>query len=355
MAESARDKHAVDPELIKLARSRTKIGVVTAAGVVFLCLLFLVRLWPDRRFAGSDAQPQRVTVADILAGNVALDRYITVDAEPLMAHAIRATKAKGSLGFRVVPARDTGERLWLALSGDGWEAPQASYSGRLRKLGDLPFADAVTEFAAAHPEPVFATTAAVRAASGAGHVTTVTGDVTVAPTDRVRFDVVDPSTATIVCTFIDRLPNTAAWSAALSSAGIAQTSPLKESTDQVRFEVSEPDAVETLNAKLNAAGLWGARVEPVTRLFETTWASLSVVPAGFAVNGTTIPDAQIDLIGIYAQRGIPAGAYALITGEHPEEYWHVLPVTIALAAIALIFAWALVRAIKRELPTKPDA
>ena len=48
-------------------------------------------------------------------------------------------------------------------------------------------------------------------------------------------------------------------------------------------------------------------------------------------------------------RGIPSDAYALITGEHPEDYWYVLPVTILLAAIGLLFAWALVRAVKRDL------
>ncbi len=351
MAEPVEDKDKPDPELIKLSRSRPKIGIITSAGLVFLSVLFAIRLNPDRRFAGASQTPDKVAIADVLAGNVALDRNVAIDADLLMSHAIRSTAAKGSLGFRVVPVRDTGERLWLVLSGDGWEAPQATFTGRLRKLDDMPFADSVKDFAAAHPRPVFATAAAVRAGATSGHVTTVTGDVTVAPGDKVKFDVVDPNAAVIVCTFNDRLKDTAAWSKALSNAGIAQTSPLQESTNQVRFEIAEPDAVPSLTHKLELAGLWAARVDPVTRPFETTWSSLGIVPAGFAVNGTTIPDAQIDLIGLYVSRGIPSGAYALISDEHPEDYWYVLPVTFALAAIALIFAWALVRAIKREMPT----
>jgi hypothetical protein len=341
----------VDPELIKLARSRPKIGIVTAAGVVFLCALFLVRVGADRRFAG-EGEPTPVTVADVLAGKIGDDRYVTLAAEPQMAHAIRTTTAKGSVGLRVAPVRDTGERLWLALSGDGWEPPQASYTGRLRRLDDVAFGPSVSEFAAAHPRPVFATAAAIRAAAGGPKLATVTGEVAVAPGDRVKFDVVDPNVATLVCTFNERLPNTAAWSRALAEAGIAQTSPLHESTDTVRFEITEPDAVASLTRALEAHQLWAARVEPVTRPFETTWSSLSIVPAGFSVNGTTIPDPQIDLIGVYVARGIPAGAYALITGELPGDYWHVLPVTIALVAIGLVFAWALVRAIRRELPTR---
>src|SRR3569623_722577 len=152
MADAAKDenegapipKDAIDPELIKLGRPRPKIGVITAAGLVFLSVFFLWRLNPDRRFAGSAETPARVTAADIVAGKVALDRFVAVDAEPLIAHAIRATNSKGSLGMRVVPARGTGERLWLVLSGDGWDPPTVGpYTGRLRKLGDLPFADAI--------------------------------------------------------------------------------------------------------------------------------------------------------------------------------------------------------------------
>src|SRR4051812_15730697 len=45
-------KDAIDPELVRLSRPRPKIGVITAAGLVFLCGFFLIRLQADRRFAG---------------------------------------------------------------------------------------------------------------------------------------------------------------------------------------------------------------------------------------------------------------------------------------------------------------
>ena len=65
--------------------------------------------------------------------------------------------------------------------------------------------------------------------------------------------------------------------------------------------------------------------------------------------GRPMLDAQLDLIGLYVARAIPDGAYALIAGEKPQDYWYVLPVTIVVALIALLFAWALARAIKRDL------
>ena len=81
------------------------------------------------------------------------------------------------------------------------------------------------------------------------------------------------------------------------------------------------------------------------------WLAVALPLAGFVVNGTTIPDAQIDLLGLYVARSIPSDAYALITDENPADYWYVLPITIALCVIGLIFAWALVRAVKRDLLT----
>src|SRR5882757_10728793 len=119
-APIARD--AIDPDLVKLARARPKVGMITAAGIAFLCLWFVLRLNPDRRFAGEGA-PRPVSVADVLDGKVAADARIQVAAEPLIAHAVRATNAKGSLGLRIVPVRGTAGRLWIAVSGDGWNAP----------------------------------------------------------------------------------------------------------------------------------------------------------------------------------------------------------------------------------------
>ena len=360
MAESTREpeegapipKDAIDPELIKLSRPRPKVGVITAAGLVFLSVLFLLRLNPDRRFGGAAEEPTRTTAADVVAGKVAADTFVSLEAEPLVAHAIRATNAKGKLGLRVVPARGTGEKLWLVLDGDGWSAPNIGvYTGRLRKLSELPFASAIADYAAAHPRPVFAAASAVRAGLASGKVATVTGEtVTVAAADRVAFDVVEPNTSVIVCALDERYPNAAAWTKALTDAGITPNGAPQATTEQAKFEVTGTPS--TLTQKLQAANLWAARVDAVTHHLETTWGALAgSSPAGFTVNGTTIPDSELDLVGLYVARGIPTDAYALITGDKPADYWYVLPVAIALAVIALVFAFALVRAVKRDLIT----
>jgi hypothetical protein len=359
------DKDAIDPDLVKLRRKPLKIGPITCAGIVFLSLLFLLRINPDRKFSGSGSEPQKVAVADVVAGNVGTEKYVAIDgqAEPLMSHAIRTAAAKGTLGLRVVPVRGTGDKLWLVINGDGWEEPQLKgYIGRLRELGDLPFATAANDYLSSHPEPVFASAAAVRAGIAAGKVTAVTGEqIQLRDTDRVAFEVADPDAAVIVGTFNKdttapklattvRLANAADWAAALAKAGIVTHGEWRTTDDVARFDVQAPGIAATLRDQLAKAELWGARVEPVVHHYETTWGALKgSSPAGFVVSGATVPDAQVDLVGMYVERAIPSGAYALITGEKPEDYWYVLPVVLMVAAIALLFTWALVRAVRRDL------
>ncbi len=343
-------KDAIDPDLIKLSRARPKIGVITAGGLVFLCVVFLLRLGPDRRFGmgGDTATP--VAIADVIGGKIADDKYVALDAEPLVSHAIRASANKGNLGLRLVPARGTGERLWLVVGGDGWDAPaQGKYTGRLRPLDKLAFADAVRDYATEHPRPMFASASAVRAGLASGKVATVTGDdVTVADADQVAFDVIDADHSVIVGSYNERIATAAAWKKELADAGITTGTMDESALDQTRVSVAM--SVADATTKLETAKLFAARVEPVTHHYTTTWGALrGSAPTGFTVEGATLPDAQIDMIGLYVARGIPSDAYALVTTDVPADYWYMLPITIAVALIGLVFAWAFVRAVKRDL------
>ena len=361
-------RDAIDPDLVKLARTRPKIGAITAAAVVALCGYFIFfYLAPDRRFAGEPEEPRAVVLADVAAGKVADNSHVTVDADPMMSHAIRV---KGETELRVAPARGTGERVWLVLPSDGWSKPTLkAYVGRLRELSQLPFAELLNTHTTKFPRPLFANAAGIRAGLTGGQITTVTGDkIAVADSDKIAFDVVDPGRATIIASFTDKrdareddpghgpLTDANLWIAELAKHGITATvSPTPGQVDavlgQARLEVAMPVAAVT--EKLEAAKLWAARIERVTRHHEATWGALRGSPAGaFTIGGHTIPDAQIDLIGLFVQRGVPGDAYALVTGEQPQDYWKVLPLTIALAVIGLFFAWALVRAVRELLPAR---
>ncbi len=368
-------RDTIDPELVKLARTRPKIGAITAAAVVALCIFFMFRLGSDRRFGGEPEAPRAVALADVAAGKVADESFVSFEAEPMMSHAIRVkgdssgcTRASGHV--RVTPALGTGERVSLVLSGDGWERPNLrAHTGRLRRIGELPFAGVLDRHATANPRPTFASAASVRAAFAGGPVATVAGDrIAVADTDRVAFDVVEPGRSRIIATFTGKrapaeddlghgpLTDAKLWIAELAKHGVTATiSATPGEADavlgQVRLDVAMP--VADVTAKLEAAKLWAARVERVTRHHETTWGALRASPAaGFAVSGQTVPDAHVDLVGLYVKRGVPGDAYALLVGEQPTDYWYVLPITVVLGIIGLLFAWALVRAVRDLVPAR---
>jgi hypothetical protein len=361
-------KDQIDPDLIKLKRARPKVGLVTAAGMVFLCAFFIVKLNADRSFAGEGDTPRLVQVADVAAGKVDAESFVEIPAEPMMTHAIRAAKGKSDPGLRVTPVRGTNERVWLVLDGIGWDAPVVSnrYAGRLRPLTDMPFAAAVRAHASNNPRPVFATAAEVRGGFGSGKLKTVDGDeILVRDSDRVAFDVIDPNLSTIVATFAPGTPDHAAvldlasWQKAIDALGIKATPIPQDDKDkalgQVRFDSQQP--VAEVTTKLEGAKLWSARVESVTRHLETTWGALKgSSPTGFTIGTTTIPDAQLDLVGIYVTRPIPANAYALIVGEVPQDYWYILPITVVVGLIGLLFLWALIRTVRRDfLPARAQA
>jgi hypothetical protein len=349
-APIARDQ--IDPDLVKLSRTRIRVGVITAAGLVVLCIVFLLRLAPDRRFAGASATPAPATIDEILAGKIDTDQLVVLNAEPVIAHALRVTKTPGRLGLRITPARGSHDRLWIVVSGDGGAAPAlAGYVGRLRKLDELAFFSAAERYAAEHPRPVFAQAAAIRAGVATSTVTTVAGErVTLRDTDAIALDVIAADTCTIAASFNERLPDTAAWTAALERAGLKPTAATAPDTVLGQVRLTVPASVAEATTKLETAGLWDARVEPVTRHLQTTWATLrKSPPARLDVGGQLLPDAQIALVGLYTTRTIPAEAYAVVTGEVPDDYWYVMPITLALAAILLVFSWALVRAIRRDL------
>lgn len=345
-------KDAIDPELIKLRRPRPKVGMITAAGVCLLCLLFYLRLGDDRRFAGSTARA--VAVGDILAGKVEPEQLVTVTAEPVVANVVRASTSKGQQGLRLAPVRGSGERLWLVLPGDGM-SPMSETSqvrGRLRPLAALPFAANIEAFLQQHPRPVFAPPNAVRAALASGKLRTVSGDeVQPADRDEVAADLVDLESAVVVVTFGERLPDVATWAQKLVEAGVlpsAEVAPRQATTETARFSVAgSPTEVAQ---RLEKAGLWAARVEPVLRSLRGTWGELRTSSASALRFGEAqVPDAQIDLIGVLTARGVPQGAFVLVSGEDPALYWYVRPISYALLALAALFAWVLVRAIRRDL------
>src|SRR5205814_6093353 len=185
-------------------------------------------------------QPRPVALGDITDGRAGENEHVVVAAEPLRANAIRIVKNKGDVGLRLVPVRNTADRVWLALPGDDWDGPVADgkYAGRLRALDALPLAGVARDYAAETPrlelvKPTDATAATIKAASGD----------TIAPADgdRVAYDVIEPAAALITASIVPRYPNEKAWLAAFAIASITDVTAEKpreidEAFGQLRFD-----------------------------------------------------------------------------------------------------------------------
>ena len=156
------------------------------------------------RRRGADARRPR---ADVTARQGRRRSLLTLEAEPLMAHAIRATTAKNSLGLRVVPARGTASSSGSCCPATAGIKPTIG-SVRRPPAQARPSCRSPTRFAAsrpAHPRPVFATARrrARRVCERARSTTVSRRDsATSSDGDRVGFDAHRSETVPIVvCTY----------------------------------------------------------------------------------------------------------------------------------------------------------
>ena len=349
-------RDAIDPELVNLRRAPTPLGLVSALGVVVLCIAMLVRLRHDFAYSRQGAA-QASAAAEIAAGKVADNRHVTLDAPADRAGAVRLFVTRGSLGSRVVAVRGTADRLWLALPGDPWGSAvhhDDRVTGRLRRLSDLRYAGPLAATLKQHPVPRFISGVELRRAKAAAttQLTLLDGSpLTIAPTDELDLDLVDPGAAIVVATISTSFPDAAAWSAPLAQAGVitAGQAPISTSATTARWLVQRPDAVAAMTTALDAAALWGARAEPSTVTQRAPWASTTVSDAGVTVGTSLVPWSAIDVVGVWAPRPVPDGAWIVLADEAPGDYWYLMPIYIGLVLIGLLALWALIRAVKRAL------
>ena len=358
-------KDAIDPELINLRRKRTPIGAVAAIGIVVLCVTLSLRLWPDMRYSRVGDHPT------VVAGAAAphRDELVDVDVQLDYARAVRLRQSASSSGQRAVPVRGRGDALWIVMGGGdlaGGDAltgtsSDSHYVGRARALNDVTFGAELRHFVEAHPAPQFFTAEVVRAAlaSNATSLTNVEGEtVALGAADAMEVDGADRDAAKIVVAFNERFADAKAWATVLAAAGLitADQPPSETGRDTARFLVKRPDAVASITKALHDASLWGARVEPVTTTLRATWAQAQAdggVALSLASPATGSAPYAVDLVRVMSARHIPVDAMVVLVDEKPGDYWYVLPVVIALGVLGLLFAWAGIRAVKRDWLAPP--
>lgn len=372
--KSAEDAE-LDPELLRLPRPRTRIGPVLAASVVVFCLYMMVTLRHDLAFSRAGDTPVRVdSVQQLLGGAAGPDELVALGAVPDRAAAARLGSSEADDGYRVAPALGSGGRVWLVLPGNVWAADisyQEVYTGRLRGFDHVPFADELESWVREQPPaPRFVTGKALRetASAGASTIVAATGDtIHLRPDTPVELRVERSDRTEIHAPLTGTRTDEAAWRSALAAAGvpIAAVRPAgdRPEGDDVHAE-DEPDQPvalifttplesEAVSAALARHRLLEAWAEPVVEHLQTSFGALSVTAAGFDVGGRTVAAGEVEWGAVTAARTVGDDALLLITGEHPDAYWYILPLYIVLGLFAMLFCWGLIRSLRQEPETSP--
>lgn len=353
-------KDEIDPELISL-RPRTQVGLLTAFALVGFSVYLAIRLWPDFQYAGEGAA-RAVTLDQIAAGQVDDESHVSVRVELERAAAVRVRQSNADPGLRLAPALGAGDRVWVAVEGSGWAPPRESgrYTGRLRRLSELPFADAFRAQVAKHPPTRFITSDELRRgrATAVTTLATIGGDqIAIDAADPLEVAIDDPNAVTVVGSFTERQPDDAAWTKALADAGLvaAGTAPRASDEWQVWFEVRSPGALANTGKALEKAGLWGARVEPIKVHHTARWDAIGFESDQLRFGDVLLPSSAVDVVAIRAPRPLPSDPWLLVAGDQPGAYWYVRPLYGVIGLFGLLFAWALFRTARRELfsPTAP--
>ena len=354
-------RDAIDPELISLPRFGGRIGPVLALSMVVFSAYLLLRLTDDLVFSRQGPEPAEVaSPAALLAQGDIDNRFVRVHAVPDRAFATRVQASRANQGSRLAPAQGTNDRLWLMIDGSVWTAGiryEEVYAGRVRELDDMPFAEPLRQHVAQRPPaPRFVAPEAVRTAltAAAGTVASPAGDAIAVSADTpVHVYETSPDRVRIEVISTERLPDAAAWSRALAEIGLvapeataaARPEPMPGGPGWL-FTVPATGDVEAIATALRDARLVpAARVLPLEIVHETTWGQLAVRDDALMVAGTAVPWPQISWVTPIVPRVVPDVAWVLVADESPASYWYVLPLFAVLGISALLFAWALVRAV----------
>lgn len=344
----------VDPELIALSRPRARVGPVLGVSIIALCVYLIAAMWADLTFSLGGSDPSELAGWTELVEGDHDNAFVSVTAPPDRSFAAQLAAGKtGVGGHRMMPVQGSDDRVWLYTDSNPW-SPSAvqydeRYTGRVRRIDDLPFSDTLRAYLAAQSAtPRYVEPARVREALGAGAdriEDPAGGVITVQPGAPVAVVATVPGQIELLAMSTDDRPDAASWELALANAGVlAPGERAVGGTEQVfRFLLRTELGLDELRAKLAAAQLFAVTARPVTVRRTATWAELESTAQGLRVRDELAPWDDIVSITVTVRHALPAGAVVVLTDEQPGNYWYVLPLAIVLALFAALFAWGLVR------------
>lgn len=355
----------LDPELLKLSKPRTRVGWLLSLAVVVLCAYWMGKLRSDLAFSRQGGEPVAVEAAEI--AKVASDRYVSLRAVPDRARVARVHYG-ADLGSHVAPVLGSGGSLWLLTPASAF-APASTpdgarsgdrYTGRVKRLDEMPFFDQLRQFFAALPvfEPLEVSQAIAALTSGATEIETAHGDhleldrgAAVEVVRRIR------GRALIVAT---SNPNgrsdELSWRSALTRAGVLShgDQPITDSPESWTYEIPAPAGLAPIEKKLADAGLAGAAVMPVEKVYTTTWGQLQVRGSEVVAGDTAMPAAEITTVAVAHRPPLPGDAVVVVATESPSDYWYILWLYGLFGAVILLFGWSLIKALRGSEPPTPQ-
>lgn len=342
----------LDPELVNLSRPRQmRIGVVMSLSVLVFCGYIMYKIYPDLQFARSSEDPTAFGSAAEMLRDANPEQLVRVRAVPDRAFAIHVAHSVADDGSRLTPIQGTDGKLWLMVGGSVWKAFTHSevYTGRLRRVRDLPFYDSLRAHVVGRERgPRFVTPNAARTALDARQSVVIgpSGDripVADSTPTHVYETVADKARIQVFST--ERRPRERDLTRAMKDAGLitAEFKPERGPKDSWIYVVDIPGGADAAWAKLRDAKLFHANAQPIKRIYETTWARMASQGERLVAGNNALLWSNVTWVAVEVPRALPSDAMVLITQETPGEFWYVLPLFVILGLAALFFAYPLVR------------
>lgn len=363
---SAADSHAdeagrpfkegeLDPELLKLPRSKPRVGPILAGAIIVLSVFLIGKLWGDLWFSLGGDEP---TTYDSIPG--LLDKgepgeYVAIRAVPDRTVGGLVRKSKADEGQFLRPVFGSDQRLWLLTAADHWNAHvehSEVHTGRLRRLGEFRFFEQFVAFmngdAGLVPRAVEPTALgkALESRAGGAKLSAVGGGLLeLSPETRVEIREIVPGKIDVVGYYTDTLVDGEVWASALKGAGfvIDDERAYRVSEQSAAFRISTTGSLRDIRTKLTKNKLYSAEAEVVRRKHVAPWKETTTFTGGLELAGAQVGWDAIESAVVYFRHPVRADSLVVVVADRPDGYWYVVPVSILLAAIAGLFLFVLVR------------
>lgn len=341
-----------DDDLATLAPAPRAKSPLVAAAVIALAGVIGWHLRDDVRFAFAARTPADLGEARTLAtrgGALEDNRYVSVAGQAERRYALylepKGVRARQTV-FRVLGA----PQGLFVVANDTQDSvhPTERWSGRLRRFDAMPYAASLRKYYATETEVTrYLDLGALEAALAGG------GDVqlrdrmgeplAVAANQNVVVDVAYPGELKVYLSK-DKLPSLADARHELDRLGLSPSAG-EETKDEFVFVVPMPEARKNeIVGKLSDKEM---PFQPREERYTVTRGELRLDGETLQIGGRAkAPWAQVKAVGVPSPVEIGDGAFVLVEGEAPSQYWWAPLVLALLVAFAAFNVWYLVRAIR---------